>query len=298
MKLYRALFLLSLGGAASPLVAQQVRSWTPPFEMEVIDLPVAANGVGYRLFVRKPIAAPRDGERPIVVYLLDALWDTPAVAAAESNSEFLGHLPPIYYVGIGYQDENEGARLEANRTRDYTPSAWAPEDPSQHFLKPVDYLHSGGAPAFLDVVEREIIPIVESRYSVDTATRVLVGKSYAGLLATTALLTRPGLFSHYLIISPALWWDDYFRDYRDRAVMRLEHEGHATKLPRATRVWIGMGSGEEQLGMLADVYVLGRALRLRRDPKLDLTIEVLPDEVHESIYIPAFARGIRHLLWR
>ncbi|MGD8497198.1 MAG: alpha/beta hydrolase-fold protein [Gemmatimonadales bacterium] len=291
--------LASLLLAAAPsLSAQQVSTWKPPFTMEVIDLAVANNGVAYRLFVRKPISEPREGERPIVVYLLDALWDTPAVAAAESNSEFLGHFPPIYYVGIGYQDENAGVRHETNRTRDYTPTAWAPEDPSQHFLQPVDYEDSGGAAAFLDVLERQVIPYVENRYPVDPDRRVLVGKSYAGLLATTALLTRPALFSDYLIISPALWWDDYFRDYRDRAVMRLERQGHGDGLSRPTKVWIGMGSGEERLGMLADVYVLGRALRLRRDSNLDLTIEVIPDEVHESVYMPAFTRGIRHLLWR
>jgi predicted alpha/beta superfamily hydrolase len=283
---------------AAPAAAQQVRPWTPPFTMEVVDLPVAANGVGYRLFIRKPISEPREGERPVAVYLLDALWDTPAVVAAQSNAEFLGHLPPIYYVGIGYQNENDGVRNEANRTRDYTPTAWAPKDPAQHFLTPVDYEHSGGAPAFLKVVEREIIPFVERRYPVDSSTRMLVGKSMGGLLATTALLTRPALFSHYLIISPALWWDDYFLDFRDRAVMRLEREGHATKLSRATRVWVGMGDGEERLGMLADVYVLGRALRLRQDSQLHLEIAVIAGEEHSSIYLPAFARGIRHLLWR
>lgn len=294
----RYLIASMLLAAASSLPAQQVTTWKPPFTMEVIDLPVSANGVAYRLFVRKPISEPSEAERPIAVYLLDALWDTPAVAAAESNGEFLGHFPPIYYVGVGYQDENDGMRHEANRTRDYTPTAWAPEDPSRHFLAPVDYEGSGGASAFLDVLERQVIPYVESRYPVDPGRRVLVGKSYAGLLATTALLTRPALFSDYLIISPALWWDDYFRDYRDRAVMRLERQGHGDGLSRSTHVWIGMGSGEERLGMIADVYVLGRALRLRRDPNLDLAIEVIPGEVHESVYMPAFTRGIRHLLWR
>jgi hypothetical protein len=50
--------------------------------------------------------------------------------------------------------------------------------------------------------------------------------------------------------------------------------------------------------MLADVYILGRALRLRNDRQLDLIIDVIPDEVHESVFMPAFARGMRRLLWR
>ena len=292
--------LLLAGSLVIPttLSAQAVRPWVPPFEMEVIDLPVSANGVGYRLFVRKPLVAPEPGARPVVVYLLDALWDTPAVVAAESNAEFLGHFPPIYFVGIGYQNENDGRRLESNRTRDYTPTSWAPADPNRHFLKPVDYQGSGGADAFLDALETQVFPFVESRYDVAGDRRVLVGKSYGGLLATTTLLRRPKLFSDYLIISPALWWDDYFLDYRERAVMRLERAGQKDRLAAPTRVWIGMGSGEERLGMLADVYVLGRVLRLRNDPNLELTIEIIPGEGHESVYIPAFVRGIRALLWQ
>lgn len=284
--------------AASPADAQPTRSWTPPFDVDVIDLPRAANGIGYRLFVRKPIGEPRPGETPVAVYVLDALWDFPAVVAAQSNGEFLGHFPPIYFVGIGYQNENARARLEANRTRDYTPTAWKPADPAQHFLQPVDWEGSGGAQAFLDVIEREVKPLMQRRYAVSADTSVLVGKSMGGLLATTALLTRPALFSHYLIISPALWWDDYFLDYRDRAVMRLERESHARKLKARTKVWIGMGDGEERLGMLADVYVLGRALRLRIDRQLDLTIDILRGEAHESMLMPGFARGIKALLWR
>ncbi len=284
--------------APSLATAQPARAWTPPFDVDVIDLPRAANGVAYRLFVRKPIGEPRPGERPAAVYVLDALWDFPAVVAAQSNSEFLGHFPPMYYVGIGYQDEADGERHEANRTRDYTPTAWAPADPSKHFLQPVDWEGSGGASAFLDVIERDVIPLMRRRYSVSTDTSVIVGKSMGGLLAVTALLTRPALFSHYLVISPAIWWDDYFKDFSDRTTMRLERGGHARKLAAPTKVWIGMGAGEERLGMLADVYVLGRALRLRGDRALDLTIEVLPGEVHESILMPAFARGIKALLWR
>lgn len=296
--LFSALVMGALALAPGIAPAQPAKPWKPPFEVDVIDLPKSANGIGYRLFIRKPIGEAQNGETPIAVYVLDALWDFPAVVAAQSNSEFLGHFPPIYYVGIGYQNETGVERLEANRTRDYTPTAWAPPDPAQHFLKPVDWEGSGGAQAFLDVFERDIKPLMQRRYSVSADTSVIVGKSMGGLLAVIALLTRPQLFSHYLIISPAIWWDDYFTDYRDRAVMRLERAGHARKLATRIKVWIGMGDGEERLGMLADVYVLGRALRLRSDGQLDLTIDVLRGEVHESILMAGFSRGIKALLWR
>jgi len=275
-----------------------VHSWTPPFEIEVLDLPTAPNGVDYRLFVRKPIVPLSDDERPLAVFVLDALWDLPAAAAMHSNVEFLRHVPPLLLVGIGYQNETEGIRLEANRTRDYTPTSWAPDDPNSHFLKPVDYEGSGGADDFLEFVQRTIVPLMEDRYDIDRDRRVLVGKSMGGLSATHALLARPALFSHYLIISPALWWDDYFVDFSDRAVMRQERATHTDRLDRPTRVYFTMGELEQNLGMHADVHVLARALRNRRDPNLTIEVRVMDGETHEGAFARGYAEGIRALLPR
>lgn len=291
------LVVLALFILAAPASTQDVsgRSWTPPFEVQTYDLPISSNGVGYRLFIREPLVEPREGERPITVYVLDALWNLPAVAALHSNVEFLRKMPPIVFVGVGYQNENEGFRREANRTRDYTPTAFRPSDPEAHFLRPVDYEGSGGAQAFLDVMKDEVIPFVERRFDVDPDTRGLVGKSMGGLLATYALLAEPDLFSHYLVISPALWWDDYFRDFRDRAVMRIERETRSAGPTRPVNAYFTMGDGEERLGMLADVYVLSRALRLREDPNLGLVVRIMDGEDHEGSFARGFGSGIRHL---
>lgn len=273
---------------AQPASAQdaELGTWTPPFEIEVVDLPTASNGVDYRLFVRRPLASPREGDLAVGVYILDALWNLPAAAAMHSNVEFLRRTPSLMLIGVGYQNETR-SRLEENRTRDYTPTHFSPTDPEGHFLRPVDYDGSGGADRFLTVMRDEIIPFVEQRYGLDPVRRGLVGKSMSGLLATHALLRWPALFSDYLIISPALWWDDYFDDFKDRAVMRVEHETHGTQLARPVRAHFTMGELEERLGMLADVYVLTPALRLRDDPNLHLSVRLMDGEDHEG----SFARG-------
>lgn len=296
MRCASALLLLLLPAA---LAAQTSTAgpWRPPFAIHVHDLPESANGVRYRLFVREPLVEPRPGERPISVYVLDALWNLPAVVALHSNVEFLRRMPPIVFVGVGYQNETD-ARLERNRTRDYTPTAFRPADPAGHFLKPVDYEGSGGADAFLDVLADEIIPFVETNYEVDSSARALVGKSMGGLLATWALLTRPELFTHHLIISPALWWDNYFDDFHDRAVMVQERATHEERLAVPQHVYLTMGEEEERLGMLADVYVLSRALRLRDDPLLDLKVTLMDGEDHEGSFARGFGSGIRWLFER
>lgn len=291
----RTLLLSILVAAPLGVAAQapQAQPWVAPFDVDVFDLPTASNGVDYRLFVRRPLVPVPPGERPITVYVLDALWDLPAVAALHSNIEFLRRMPPIVFVGVGYQNESDH-RLEANRTRDYTPTEFRPDDPDAHFLKPVDYEGSGGADAFLEVLGTEVIPFIERTYDVDPEVRGIVGKSMGGLLATHALLARPDLFSHHLIISPALWWDDYFDDFRDRAVMEVEGRTRAP-LEERELVYFTMGDGEERLGMLADVYVLARALRLRNDPNLEMKVSLMDGEDHEGSFARGFGTGIRWL---
>ena len=44
-----------------------------PYEVLVYDLPTASNGVDYRLYIRTPLAEPKEGEKASTFYFLDAL---------------------------------------------------------------------------------------------------------------------------------------------------------------------------------------------------------------------------------
>jgi predicted alpha/beta superfamily hydrolase len=52
-----------------------------------------------------------------------------------------------------------------------------------------------------------VLPFVEREYRV-SRERTLIGQSLGGLFATELLFRKPYLFTHYLIVSPSLWWDD------------------------------------------------------------------------------------------
>ena len=264
-----------------------------PFEASTIDLPTSANGIDYRLYIRKPLRDPQAGEQVVTVYVLDALWKFPAAATMLANAEFLGHLPPLLLVGVGYRDDAQGGR-EENRTRDYTPTAFNPK--THAFMKPKDYQGSGGGEAFLQVLEKQVIPYVEATHQVDASRRLVVGKSMSGLAAAYALVAKPELFSDYLIISPALWWDDYFNPMEQRAIGRLEAKSHANRFAAPKKVFLVAGDGEEHLGVLADVQVFARSLRLRQDSQLELTTRVLANEVHETMFASGYVYGLSHLL--
>jgi uncharacterized protein len=142
------------------------------------------------------------------------------------------------------------------------------------------------------VVEREIIPFIQNRYAVDSNERILVGRSLGGLAAVHALLTRPDLFRRYVILSPSIWWDDWFSQRGDRYVMRMEEKTREFEYPDETRVYFAVGDTEEQFGLVTDLHVLANALRNRRDDNLKVYLEVLGEELHEGIFPDGFMRGI------
>jgi predicted alpha/beta superfamily hydrolase len=128
-----------------------------------------------------------------VLYLLDGPDHFHAVTGMLKNLGDNGLVPRMVVVGIPNTD----------RTRDLTPT-----HVDEMFGDSAFVLTSGGGASFLDFMERELIPFVESKYPV-TGYRTFVGHSFGGLTAVYALLSRPGLFSNYVAIDPSLWWDDW-----------------------------------------------------------------------------------------
>jgi len=148
----------------------------------------------HRLLLARPAAPAPPGGYP-ALFLLDgnAVFGTAveALAAAGARPEAPA-LAPALLVGLGHA--GEGAFDRAARMRDYTPAA--PDGPPG----------TGGAEAFLDFLEGEVIPAVAARAPLDRGRLALFGHSVGGLLAVHALLTRPGLFRRTVAASPSLWW--------------------------------------------------------------------------------------------
>lgn len=291
-KLICALLLLSVGAPSTLAQDQEPRDFKHPFDLKVYDLPTSANGIDYQLIVRAPLRQPAEGEKSSTFYFLDAAANMTAAATMSYNYEVFNYIPSAYFIGIGYKNEEGTTWKEENRTRDYTPVEFTP--PSGHFLENSrkDWVGSGGAPAFFDVVETEIIPFVEQTFDVDKTDRVLIGKSTSGLGATYAALNRPGLFNRYLVISPAIWWDDWMLPRHERWVMRSARETAQTEYPTETRLYFAVGEAEERLDLVTDLYVLVNSLRKRRNDNLKVNLEVLPGEQHEGVFPAAFMRGI------
>lgn len=66
---------------------------------------------------------------------------------------------------------------------------------------------AGHSEAFINFLHYEVQPYIEDNYG-NQQEKYLIGQSLGGLLATEILIKEPQLFSHYIIVSPSLWWNN------------------------------------------------------------------------------------------
>jgi pimeloyl-ACP methyl ester carboxylesterase len=141
-----------------------------------------------------------------VLVVLDGEFEHEVAAAIARFYATMSQLPGLIVVGVRNTD----------RTRDMTPA------PVSGFRVPQEARTAGGADRFLTFLADELIPHVERTYRA-APMRVLVGHSLGGLFALHALARRPELFTGYLVMEPAVWWNDE-HEFRE-AALALQRPG-------------------------------------------------------------------------
>jgi uncharacterized protein len=149
---------------------------------------------------------PDSAARYPVIYLLDGSADEDFIHVAGlvqfCNFPWVKLLPPSIVVGIA----------NTNRRRDLTFPTTIAQDK-------MDYPESGGSAAFIRFIATELQPYIQQQYKTNV-TKMLIGQSLGGLLATEILFTQPQMFTHYCIVSPSLWWDNQSLLKRKVAVLQ------------------------------------------------------------------------------
>ncbi|RAI34503.1 alpha/beta hydrolase, partial [Rhodoplanes roseus] len=232
-----------------------------------------------------------------------------AVGLRARRPDVTGVVPAVV-VGLGYPTD-EPLDL-VRRTYDYTPLPRGPSEmpprPDGSAWPPV-----GGADAFLDFIEADVIPAIGDEFPLDPARRTLFGHSFGGLFSLYALFTRPGLFRTHVAASPSIWFADgvilaHERDF----VEALPERGADLSL------LITMGGCEQEPTTVeidgADAAV--RASWKRRNRMIDNAREMaarlaplagrglaadyveFPDEDHVSVVPAAISRAVTLALGR
>ena len=192
-----------------------------------------ANGATYNIKVGLPGNYNLGVEKYASVYVLDGEENFDFVSRQCSEiSDQLG-VANVVVISIGYGKD---------RSIDYTPT----EDGSA----------TGGGPQFLNFIETQLIPEIETLVRVDTTrdSRVILGHSYGGLFGAYVFTTENNLFGNYILLSPSLWFDNLIS-------LQFEKDNRNENKDRAQLVFLGIGEVENAGRMQAPFEAFYQILR-------------------------------------
>jgi predicted alpha/beta superfamily hydrolase len=214
----------------------------------------------------------RDDAFPVML-LLDARSSFHHTTAAVDSLSRLRLIPEMIVVGIPNTD----------RTRDF----------SVNQGERTGRQRRGGADAFLDFIEQEVLVWVDDRFRT-VPHRTMVGHSLGASLACYTLATRPHLFQSFVLHSPAISGDERRLADGEVAMTQRVRAGLGALDDRPRRVFATM-SGVEAEEWIQDWKRLRRVFRSRAPDSLELRHEDLPEESHASIPLVATVPGLRWL---
>jgi hypothetical protein len=214
--------LLALGVSATASAEQTQKKFVFG-NSDIVSLKSAYTGQTHELIIVYPDSYRSNPNKKYpVLYFTDGYWDTPVLAGAYGNLVYDKMTPEFIMVGLSYPD---GTDYGSARVRDYTyTSMWMAPG-------------SGKGDQFLNFLEKEVAPLIESKYQGDKDNRTLAGASLGGLFTLGAAMKTPDFFTGYIALSPAVIWDG-------GAVFKLE-DALAKQSPQLkARMFISVGSLE------------------------------------------------------
>jgi len=226
----------------------------------------------------------------------------PVAFDAARNLASQGDIAGLIVVSVGTPVEEGDSSWTRRRIFEFSPPDWDRNDTFGKLVtstcaafKSKPDRCTGGAPAFLDLIVKEILPRVQAKYRVDMNDLGLFGLSAGGFFVTWVTFQAASPFSKYIISSPAT-------AYGDGAALRLEKQFAETHKDLKARIYMASGGLEMENPMLEGIghivsgmIQLGAALRSRNYPGLSLTMEVHPGMGHSDAAPTTLNRGIRVL---
>ena len=142
---------------------------------------------------------------------------------------------------------------------------------------------TGGAGAFLDFIEDDLIPAIQGTYRTSPSDRGLVGHGYAGTFAIYVLAVHHSLFTRVVAASPMLGADDRLLFKVIKSEMR--------RLPQPGRLDLSVG---DEGDTTADVAALAKLLDEMKVANLDYRFTHLSGEKPNSVRHVSILQG---LIW-
>lgn len=214
-----------------------------------------------------------------VIYLLDGAADEDfihVVGLVQYNTfPWIDRIPKSIVVGIANTD----------RKRDFT-------SPATIEILKKQMPSQGGSEKFIGFFEKELQPFIEKNYKT-TDSKMIIGQSLGGLLATEILFKKPHLFDKYVIISPSLWWND-------GELLKMNPSLLEERFQQQKDIYIGVG--KEGLSpffdnhvMEVDANLLFDKIKSGKSKAVQVHFDYLPEEDHATVTHPALFNAFRIL---
>jgi predicted alpha/beta superfamily hydrolase len=246
------------------------------------------NQRAYSLAVSLPNQYNKTKKYP-VYYLLDGYYAFPF--AAESNKILGGWLmgneiDDVIIVSITANKEKDFSDWLCQRWPDYTftqsPTFDTKFTELWHSAEP---LVSGKGDAFLQVIRKEIIPLIDKNYSTNQE-RGISGHSLSGQFVANLLFKANDIFSKFGINSP------WMQPYNNNDIRLVEKEYAKNHSSLKAKVFLSFGSLEVK-EEIKDLYEFEALLKKYQGVETKLVI--FDDETHVSVIPAMINRCLKYL---
>ena len=184
-------------------------------------------------------------------------------------------MPEVILVGI----------IQKDRTNELTPSHI--ETPEE--WKRANFSTSGGNALFMEFIEKELKPIINSNYrTIDY--EILIGHSFGGLTTVNTFIESPETFNAYLALDPSIWWDDKL------ILSKIDTLWNEKEINQKT-LYIAQandpGSGDEHISAIRELNM--KINTLNQDSSLNYHYSLYKEYDHGSVVIPGEYEGLRFI---
>jgi len=209
-----------------------------------------------------------------VLYLLDGLGNIKHEIGTVELLTDSGIIPPVIIVAIESLD----------RSRDLTPTSAG--QGVYGGIGDSGIAQSGGAPKFLQFLEEELIPYIESNFRT-YPYRLLEGHSFGGLFSTYALMEKPDIFDAFIIQAPALWWNK--EEMTANAKLFFNSQTNLDKT-----IYFGIGGGDGW-GMRQELKRYVQVIEENTPKSLRWKHEEVGDEDHDTSRLLLNYYGLKYV---
>lgn len=225
------------------------------------------HGEGYELARTIRVQLPRgyeEGGQFPVLYVLDADWNFPLAASYMDYLAYRGRVPETLIVGVD----------NINRNAD--------------FVTPTDtnFPMSGKQQRFLDFVENELMPEVNTRFRTN-GFDTLFGHSFGGVVTLAIMFNMPDLFDAHIAVGSSQWVSG--RNSFDIANSFFEQAKELT-------TFLYLSHAEFDGGDTVPAnFEFWSLLKRRSSPGFEIYFKEYPDTNHFTAVMPTFIDAMEKL---